>query len=224
MNRPIAILMGAALILAFATVMLIVIPGFQVHNLETTAYLDDYTQQELRGRQVYMSQGCVYCHSQQPRSFGQTPADMAKGWGRASTPADYVYDKPHLLGTMRTGPDLLNVGARLPSQAWHLTHLFQPRAIFEWSLMPAYPYLFEVKNQAMAEDVVVKLPKSFKPEGKLVVAKQSALDLVAYLQSLDRTYPVADKEQYLRDQGFDGDLEGDLEKATQQEVKDESGQ
>lgn len=220
MNRPVAILIGAALILAFATMALVVIPGFQVHNLETTGYLQDYTQQELRGRQVYISQGCIYCHSQQPRSFGQTPADMTKGWGRASTPADYVYDKPHLLGTMRTGPDLLNVGARLPSQAWHLTHLFQPRAIFEWSLMPAYPFLFELKQQPAADDLVVKLPSQFKPAGHQVVAKQSALDLVAYLQSLDRTYPVADKEHYLRDQGFDGQLETEQS----QEVENESGE
>lgn len=209
MNRPISILIGAALVLAFATVMLVVIPGFQVHTLAVSPYLENYTEQELRGRQVYISQGCIYCHSQQPRSFGQTPADLAKGWGRASTPADYVYDKPHLLGTMRTGPDLLNVGARLPSQEWHLTHLYQPRVIFDWSLMPAYPYMFELKAQVATGDVVVKLPNNFKPNGQLVVAKQSALDLVAYLQSLDRTYPVAPEELHLRDQGFDGYLQTD---------------
>lgn len=217
MNRPVSILIGAALVLAFATMMLVVIPGFQVHTLSVSPYLENYNEQELRGRQEYISQGCIYCHSQQPRSFGQTPADLVKGWGRASTPADYVYDKPHLLGTMRSGPDLLNVGARLPSQEWHLTHLYQPRAIFEWSLMPSYPYMFEVKAEAAADDLVVKLPNEFKPEGKLVVAKQSALDLVAYLQSLDRTYPVAPKEQHLRDQGFDAHLKTNQ----QQEVQGE---
>lgn len=192
--------------------MLVILPGFQVRTLELSTDLQDYTEQEARGRYVYIQNGCLYCHSQQPRSFGQTPADLAKGWGRAPTPADYAFDKPHLLGTMRTGPDLLNVGARLPSEEWHLTHLYQPRAIFDWSIMPSYPYLFEVKEKAEANDVVVKLPKDFAPQdGKVVVARQDALDLVVYLQSLDRTYPTSESEFHLRDQGYDGHLKTDSE-------------
>lgn len=57
------------------------------------------------------AQGCVYCHSQQPRDAKLAP-DASRGWGRASTPGDYAYDYPHLLGTMRTGPDLFNIGVR----------------------------------------------------------------------------------------------------------------
>src|SRR3546814_11471675 len=79
----------------------------------------------FRSRAQYVANGCVYCHSQQPRSSGQTLADQARGWGRPSTPGDYAYDAPQLLGTMRTGPDLLNVGVRLPSRDWQLTHLSQ---------------------------------------------------------------------------------------------------
>lgn len=206
MNRPVSLLIGAALVLAFATLSLIIVPAWQVSKLEVPPYLTDYSAQELRGKQEYIRQGCIYCHSQQPRSFGQTPADLAKGWGRASTPADYIFDKPHLLGTMRTGPDLFNVGARLPSQDWHLTHLYQPRAIFSWSLMPAYPYLFKVQNQAAAGEVVVKLPPELQPAGKVVVATPEALDLTAYLQALVRNYPVTNTENFLRDQGYDAQL------------------
>src|SRR3546814_3762185 len=104
---------------------------------------------------VYIEQGCLYCHSQQPRSADQAPDDE-RGWGRASVASDYAYDHPHLMGTMRTGPDLLNVGARLPSRDWQLTHLYQPRAISKWSIMPAYPYLFEKKAKAAPGDVVGK--------------------------------------------------------------------
>src|SRR3546814_3042384 len=89
--------------------------------------------------------------------------DAQRGWGRAAVASDYVYDSPHQLGTMRTGPDLLNVGARLPSRDWHLTHLYQPRAIFGWSIMPAYPYLFEVKERADPGDVVISLPEDHAP-------------------------------------------------------------
>ena len=153
----------------------------------------------MRGRQVYVSLGCVYCHSQQPRSPDQAP-DGARGWGRPAIAADYTYDAPHQLGTMRTGPDLLNVGARLPSRDWHLAHLYQPRAIFDWSIMPAYPFLFEVKGAPDPGDVVVSMPSGFGPEAGVIVAKQDALDLTAYLLSLDRTYPAP--ADAIRDDGY----------------------
>jgi cytochrome c oxidase cbb3-type subunit II len=202
MNRLLPISVGAIAILAYATVMLVIVPGMQIRSQDPPAGLVPYTKQQLDGRQQYVSMGCVYCHSQQPRSYEHTLADAAQGWGRPAVAADYVHDRPHQLGTMRTGPDLLNVGARLPSAEWHLTHLYQPRASFEWSVMPAYPFLFEEKDRAEPNDVVVKLPPAFRPEGKVVVARQAALDLVAYLQSLDRSYPVDGDSNAVRDQGF----------------------
>lgn len=202
MNRLLPIAVGAIAILAYATVMLVIVPGMQIRTQQPPAGLQPYTEQQLAGRQQYVSLGCVYCHSQQPRSYEHTLADAAQGWGRPAVAADYVHDRPHQLGTMRTGPDLLNVGARLPSAEWHLTHLYQPRAIFDWSVMPSYPFLFEEKDQAGPGEVVVKLPAQFRPEGKVVVARQPALDLVAYLQSLDRSYPVDGDMNAVRDQGF----------------------
>lgn len=56
---------------------------------------------------------------------------------------------------MRTGPDLLNIGARMPSRARHLTHLYQPRAISPTSIMPGFPFLFEIKPEAEDGDVEV---------------------------------------------------------------------
>ena len=114
--------------------------------------------------------------------------------------SDYFYDQPHQLGTMRTGPDLQNVGARLPSEGWHMTHLYQPRAIYDWSIMPAYPYLFEIKDKAAPGDVVVTLPERYAPKGKVVVARPQARDLVAYLRSLDRTFPAPPTA--VRDDGY----------------------
>lgn len=202
MNRLLPIAVGALAILAYATVMLVIVPGIQIRTQDPPAGLLPYTKQQLDGRQQYVSMGCVYCHSQQPRSYEHSLADAAQGWGRPAVAADYVYDRPHQLGTMRTGPDLLNVGARLPSAEWHLTHLYQPRAIFDWSVMPAYPFMFEEKDKAEPGDVVVKLPPQFRPEGKVVVAKKEALDLVAYLRSLNRSYPVNGEMNAVRDQGF----------------------
>ncbi|WP_018991321.1 cbb3-type cytochrome c oxidase subunit II [Aromatoleum toluclasticum] len=189
MENEIKLISGAMVTLAIATASLVVLPYLQLRHEPPTPGLKPYTEVQLRGRQEYIRQGCVYCHSQQPRDPSQAPDDK-RGWGRPSVAGDYYYDRPHLLGTMRTGPDLLNIGARQPSADWQLGHLYQPRAYTPGSIMPAYPFLFEVKKEAAPGDKVVALPPQFAPAGGVVVATQEAQDLVAYLLSLDRTFPA----------------------------------
>ncbi len=189
MDSDIKLVAGAMVALGLATAALVMLPYVQVKDIVPPPQLKPYTDQQARGRAVYIANGCVYCHSQQPRDRKAGP-DMARGWGRPSVPADYAYDRPHLLGSMRTGPDLFNIGARQPSRDWHLGHLYQPRAYIPGSTMPAYPYLFRAKAAADEGETVVALPPSHAPAGKLVVASPDALDLVKYLQALDHTYPV----------------------------------
>jgi cytochrome c oxidase cbb3-type subunit 2 len=189
MDSEVKLAAGAMAALGIATAALVVMPYIQVRDVKPLPGLKPYTSAQQRGRDVYVAEGCVYCHSQQPRDRNLGP-DLARGWGRASVPADYVYDKPHLLGSMRTGPDLFNIGARQPSKDWHLGHLYQPRAYVPGSIMPAYPYLFTAKEAAEEGDQVVQLPPGYGPPGKVVVASHQALDLVKYLQGLDHTYAV----------------------------------
>lgn len=145
----------------------------------------------IAGKQIYISNGCVACHTQQVRNV-----DMDENWGnRPGIAADYAANlrtdfwrnTATLMGTERTGPDLTNIGKRQPSQAWHLLHLFQPRAVVQQSIMPAYPWLFEIKNSVGASETEVIIPDPFRKgiTGK-VVAKKEALQLVAYLQSLEQ--------------------------------------
>lgn len=189
MENEVKLAAGAMVALGVATAALVVLPYLQVRDITPPEGLKPYTSAELRGRAVYVANGCVYCHTQQPRDRNLGP-DQTRGWGRASVPGDYYYDKPHLLGSMRTGPDLFNIGARQPSKDWHLGHLYQPRAYTPGSIMPAYPYLFEVKDKAEPGDEVVKLPPGHGPFGQVVVALPEALDLVKYMQGLNHTYPV----------------------------------
>ena len=189
MNSEIKLISGAMVMLALSTSALVALPYLQVRSVEPTPGLKPYTSAELRGREVYIANGCVYCHSQQPRAKAYAP-DFQRGWGRATVAGDYAYDNPHLLGTMRTGPDLMNIGVRQPSADWHLGHLYQPRAYVPGSIMPGFPFLFEVKEKADKEDRVISLPPSAAPMGKVVVARPEALDLVKYLLSLDRSFPV----------------------------------
>lgn len=193
MESEVKLISGAMVTFAFAVTALVVIPYLQVRDVPAPEGLKPYTTAELRGRASYIANGCMYCHSQQPRdpSFGP---DAKRGWGRASVPGDYVYDRPHLLGSMRTGPDLFNIGVRQPSRDWQLGHLYQPRAYVEGSIMPSFPYLFDVKDKADPDEVEVHLPPAYQPPGKVVVATPEALDLVKYLGALKHEYPVIPAE------------------------------
>lgn len=192
MSSGVSIVTGALVTMTFAISLLVVLPYLQVRSLKAPEGLNPYTEQELRGRDQYVGLACISCHTQQSRG-PESGVDAERGWGRPAVAADYVYDSPHLLGTMRTGPDLFNIGARQPSIDWQLGHLYQPRAYVPGSVMPSFPFLFEIKAQAADGDTVVTLPPSAAPAQGVVVAKPEALDLVAYLLSLDHTYSAPEE-------------------------------
>lgn len=181
---------GAVAIVAFSIIALVVMPYVLTSGTPPADAPAPYTAAQAAGRQVYIANGCVYCHSQQPRDPSIAP-DAQRGWGRPSVPNDYVHDRPHLLGTMRTGPDLFNIAVRQPSRDWHLGHLYQPRAYLPGSTMPAFPFLFEERRGALRPgDVLVNLPPGVAPAGVQIVAREEAQRLVDYLLALDRSYPV----------------------------------
>jgi cytochrome c oxidase cbb3-type subunit 2 len=191
-------LFGTALAL-FLGLTLVVAVGPALHNQENNATLPGYeplSKEAARGKQIYIASGCVACHTQQVRNV-----DMDKLWGkRPGIAADYAgnhrtdfwRNTATLMGTERTGPDLTTAGTRQPGLAWNLLHLYQPRAVVEASIMPAYPWLFEVKNEVAKNEVEVPVPGKFRENvtGK-IVATQDALDLVAYLQTL-KQIPLPD--------------------------------
>jgi cytochrome c oxidase cbb3-type subunit II len=191
--------MGVLATLLIAWVGLTLVPGVQISEVKAPAGLKPYTDRQLRGRDIYIREGCIYCHSQQTRPVG-FGADQKRNWGRPSVPGDYLYDKPQLLGTMRTGPDLFNIGARQPSEDWHLIHLYNPRATSPGSIMPPYPWLFreeiEYSDEVLAArgERVVPVPEEYVTPGKVIVATQEARDLVAYLIGLNHTYPLEGEE------------------------------
>lgn len=187
MNRYAVIFLGALATVAFAFLVLVGLPRAQLADVGAPAALRPYSAAEQAGRARYVSLGCFYCHSQQVRTpaFG---SDSARGWGRASEPEDYIYDQPHLLGTMRTGPDLMNIGVRQPSRDWHYLHLFQPRAVAPYSVMPSFPFLFVLQDQAEMGDEIVNTPSGLVPAGKVLIAGPKARVLVDYLLALKRDY------------------------------------
>jgi cytochrome c oxidase cbb3-type subunit 2 len=189
MTRIAMLLLGALATVTFAAAMLVIIPQIQLARITQPALLP-YTESQQRGRDVYVSNGCIYCHSQQIRD-PIISTDVQRGWGRPSYPSDYYWDEPALLGTMRTGPDLINVGSRIPDRNWHLVHLYNPRALVPWSIMPSHAFLFEEKDHAEVrpQDEVLKIPEAYAPKGKSVVVTADAHSLVDYLLSLKRDFP-----------------------------------
>lgn len=145
------------------------------------------TELEQKGLNVYVSEGCMYCHTQQVR-----PIEMDEVWGRPSAPGDYAHlgrqdiwrQTPAVLGSARTGPDLSNVGNRQPSDVWHYMHLYNPRSVVGESIMPSYPWLFDIKEEPDSDDTVISIPGEFAPEEGKVVATEEAEALIAYLLSL----------------------------------------
>ncbi|MEL6443500.1 MAG: cbb3-type cytochrome c oxidase subunit II [Bacteroidota bacterium] len=187
MTRSIVLFVGVIAAVLMSYTGLSLLPGLQLFDIEPTPGTSDYTFEEAQGRAVYIRDGCIYCHSQQirPENFG---ADIARGWAPRPTKAgDYLYDDPHLLGTSRTGPDLSDIASRQPSWDWHMAHFYNPRAVSPGSVMPAYPFYFDVvePGAVLASQRTVPLPAEYTPpDGKVVVAKEEVEHLYAYLMAL----------------------------------------
>jgi cytochrome c oxidase cbb3-type subunit I/II len=102
----------------------------------------DYTPLQQLGRDVYLREGCWYCHSQYVRPVtGET-----RRWGPVTESGEFAYDVPHLFGTRRIGPDLMRVGLKF-SDEWHLAHFWNPRMLSPDSIMAPYRGLFDTPEQ-----------------------------------------------------------------------------
>ncbi len=158
-----------------------------------TAFPQPLVGEAKRGKQVYESLGCLYCHTQQVRRAG-FGSDFERGWGRRQSVArDYLESERVMLGTMRTGPDLANVGLRY-SELWQYQHLYNPQITSPGSTMPPFAFLFEVRPiselRGPSPDAI-EIPARFHPgPGLEVVPTRRARDLVAYLMSLQQDYEL----------------------------------
>lgn len=114
-------------------------PLFYLENtIERVEGMRPYTPLELKGRNIYIREGCYTCHSQMIRPL----RDEIERYGHYSLAAESMYDHPFQWGSKRTGPDLARVGGKY-SDAWHVDHLIDPPALVENSIMPPYRFLAE---------------------------------------------------------------------------------
>jgi cytochrome c oxidase cbb3-type subunit 2 len=124
------------LVISFAGLVQIVPLFYQHSTTQPAPGVQPYEPLRLIGRDIYIREGCVGCHSQQIRML----SSEVQRYGPYSLAGESVYDHPFLWGSKRTGPDLARVGGRY-SDEWHRVHLRNPRAVVKESNMPAYPWL-----------------------------------------------------------------------------------
>jgi len=161
---------------------------FQTSTTEPVAGLKPYTALQLEGRDLYIREGCVGCHSQMIRPFRAE----TERYGHYSVAGEFIYDRPFLWGSKRTGPDLHRVGGRY-SDDWHRVHLINPRDVVPESIMPAYPWLEtnaldgSAIQDKMSALVMIGHPYSDAEIEAAPAALEGKTELdavVAYLQSL----------------------------------------
>jgi cytochrome c oxidase cbb3-type subunit I/II len=127
----------------FATIAILIGGAVQIiptilvkSNIPTITSVKPYTPLELEGRDLYIREGCVGCHSQMVRPF----RSEVERYGEYSKAGEFVYDHPFLWGSKRTGPDLLRVGGKY-SDNWHLNHMYDPQSTSSGSIMPSYSWI-----------------------------------------------------------------------------------
>lgn len=179
MKALILIAGGSTLVYAILAVLMGVLPGIELSKTPPGPGVKPLTPLEAEGRDVYVSNGCSYCHTQQVRPL---PEDRV--FGRPTAAGDLAYQTPELLGSERNGPDLSNIGNRQPSKVWQYMHLYDPRSVQPQSIMPDFSFLFRVVSEAPPGVTAIPVPKPYAPTRGVVIPTHKAVALVTYLLSL----------------------------------------
>lgn len=137
-RKPIQLTILATIAILIGGVIQIVPTIMVKSNIPTIASVKPYTPLELEGRDLYIREGCVGCHSQSVRPF----RSEVERYGPQSKAGEFVYDHPFLWGSKRTGPDLLRVGGKY-NDNWHFNHMWNPQSTSTGSIMPGYKWLFD---------------------------------------------------------------------------------
>jgi len=154
-RKPVQLTILATIAILIGGVVQIIPTLLVKSNVPTITSVTPYTPLELEGRDIYIREGCVGCHSQMIRPF----RSEVERYGEYSKGGEYVYDRPFLWGSKRTGPDLLRVGGKY-SDNWHFNHMYDPQSTSSGSIMPAYQWL--IANELDKSNTEAKLKTMVK--------------------------------------------------------------
>jgi len=218
LERKPVLFMVLALIAILVGSIVEMMPTFMISsNVPTISSVQPYTALEIQGRDLYIKEGCVNCHTQTVRPFRSETAR----YGEYSKAGEYVYDHTFLWGSKRTGPDLHRIGGKYPNK-WHFDHMLDPTITSPGSIMPAYPWLIEqtidisstkkklnalrivgvpYTNQQIAnaeEDLIAQaqeITRDLESTGVQVRYDSEIVALIAYLQRLGTDIKVKDQTE-----------------------------
>ncbi|WP_029034097.1 cytochrome-c oxidase, cbb3-type subunit I [Salinimicrobium terrae] len=205
-RKPVQLTILATIAILIGGIIQIVPTLLVKSNIPTITSVKPYTPLELEGRDIYIREGCVSCHSQMIRPF----RSEVERYGEYSKAGEYVYDHPFLWGSKRTGPDLMRVGGKY-SDNWHFNHMYDPQSTSSGSIMPGYKWLItDEHDRSNIEDKMEAMVQLGVPytEAEIASAQANMEEQAAQIQQNLYTDPdfvatyEADKK-YAEENGLD---------------------
>lgn len=192
-KNPVIFIVLAFVVIMIGTTVTMIAP-FKWINSESDriAEVKPYTPLQQEGRDIYMREGCNNCHSQTVRTLA---ADIERyGYGGTNSKSgEFVYDRPHLWGSRRTGPDLARIGLKYPDPkgAWHKKHMENPQSVVPASNMPAYAFLNKPLDTTYSEKKMKLLGFPYTQADLDEVKGKTEMDaIIAYMRKLGTDIPV----------------------------------
>lgn len=169
-RKPVQLTILATIAILIGGIIQIVPTILVKSNIPTITSVKPYTPLELEGRDIYIREGCVSCHSQMIRPF----RSEVERYGEYSKAGEYVYDHPFLWGSKRTGPDLMRIGQKY-SDNWHFNHMYDPQSTSAGSIMPGYKWLItDEHDRSSTEDKMKAMVKLGVPYTEAEIANAQA--------------------------------------------------
>jgi cytochrome c oxidase cbb3-type subunit 2 len=196
-KNPVIFIILAFVVIMVGTTVTMVAPFKWINGAgDRIAEVKPYTPLQQEGRDIYMREGCNNCHSQTVRTLASDVERYGYG-GTYSKSGEFVYDRPHLWGSRRTGPDLARVGLKYPDPkgAWHRKHMDNPQSVVPASNMPAYKFLNAPLSTMYSERKMKLLGFPYTQADLDELKGKTEMDaIIAYMRKLGTDIPVKKAE------------------------------
>ncbi|MDD2853078.1 MAG: cbb3-type cytochrome c oxidase subunit II [Desulfuromonadaceae bacterium] len=192
-KNPVIFIILAFVVIMVGTTITMIAPFKWINGPgDRIAEVKPYTPLQQEGRDLYMREGCNNCHSQTVRTLAADVERYGYG-GTYSKSGEFVYDRPHLWGSRRTGPDLARIGLKYPDSkgAWHKKHLENPQSVVPASNMPSYAFLNAPLDTTYSERKMKLLDFPYSQADLDDLKGKSEMDaIIAYMRKLGTDIPV----------------------------------
>ena len=196
-KNPIIFIILAFVVIMIGTTVTMIAPFKWINGAgDRIAEVKPYTPLQQEGRDIYMREGCNNCHSQTVRTLAADVERYGNG-GSYSKSGEFVYDRPHLWGSRRTGPDLARIGLKYPDPkgAWHHKHMENPQSVVPASNMPAYAFLNQPLDTTYSERKMKLLKFPYTQADLDELKGKSEMDaIIAYMRKLGTDIPIKKAE------------------------------